>query len=353
MQYNPENSFINSEDGNNNSLSKEYFSISNYFSSASDQSHIVGDIHHFNNLTDNFFHSKHYRNNEEISLIDKNNEYYTNKERLETFNRDNKNSEDCIKVHKSKECKDNETSNENYKRIIFNPNYSFSEKQQMHIKKEKNNNVSVLPQLENTKSKNKHTKFSDDNLRRKCKVIVLSSVRDFINGKLTSIYKSKEKQIMTLNKSQTINSKINDNKDFMKKSLGEIFSDSISTKYTSFLRNKNEKLITELLNEKDEAKRIYFQKLFALSFLECIDHFSNKKPNELLKGMKQFEQFKNQPLKLKKNFIDSSNEDYMSSLEYYLMNYENILNRKNSRRKRHEKKEVNTDDFLSFSKANL
>ena len=141
--------------------------------------------------------------------------------------------------------------------------------------KEKNNN-SLKASTYGDNSRNKHTKFSDDNIRRKCKVLVLSYVKEFINGKLASIYKSNPKKefnkpkLLVLNKNQVANSKIKDNKDFMKKSLAEIFSDSISTKYNNSPENSNEILIHGLMNEQYKSKRIFFQKLFNLTFLECV-----------------------------------------------------------------------------------
>ena len=44
---------------------------------------------------------------------------------------------------------------------------------------------------------------------------------------------------MNLNKKQVSNAKITDNKIFMKKTLAEIFSDSISSRYTNLPKNKN------------------------------------------------------------------------------------------------------------------
>ena len=136
---------------------------------------------------------------------------------------------------------------------------------------------------------------------------------------------------MCLNKKQVSNAKITDNKVFMKKTLAEIFSDSISTRYTNLPKNKNEVLIQELINEKDEAKRKYFQKLFNLNFLECVDHFSNKRPVDILKGLITFEQMKNNPVEIKKKHITIANDNYLENLDYYFMNYENILSGKFSR----------------------
>ena len=54
----------------------------------------------------------------------------------------------------------------------------------------------------------KHDKFTDDNLRKKCKHLVLDSVMEFINKKIYSLYNGNignniyRKEILTLNKSQ-------------------------------------------------------------------------------------------------------------------------------------------------------
>ena len=204
-------------------------------------------------------------------------------------------------------------------------------------KKDNKGNSSGGSESEKDKNRIKHSKFSDDNLRIKCKYIVLSYLKDFINEKIASIYKFnlgegiKVKKLMNLNKRQIANTKIKDNKAFMKKTLAEIFSDSISTRYTNLPKNKNEILIQELINEKDEAKRIYFQKLFNLNFLECVDHFSNKRPVDILKGLITFEQMKNNPVEIKKKHITIANDNYLENLDYYFMNYENILSGKFSR----------------------
>jgi len=203
--------------------------------------------------------------------------------------------------------------------------------------KEKNNNY-LKASLYGDNSRNKHTRFSDDNVRRKCKVLVLNYLKDFINEKLASIYRSnqnkeiKKPKLLILNKNQVANSKIKDNKDLLKKSLAEIFSDSISTKYNNSPENSNEILIHGLMNEQDEAKRIFFQRLFNLNFLECVDHFVNKNPNEILKGLITFDQMKNNPLELKKKKIVKGDDNYLDILEYYLNNYEKILDGKKPRK---------------------
>ena len=62
-------------------------------------------------------------------------------------------------------------------------------------------------------------------------------------------------------------------RNFLTKSLKEIFSAKISSKYTSFLPNHNEIIIKRALNDKDENKREIFNKLFNLTFIDCLKKF--------------------------------------------------------------------------------
>ena len=195
-----------------------------------------------------------------------------------------------------------------------------------------NNNNNVLNTV-----KKVHTKFADDNMRKKCIFIILFYLEDFINEKLNEIYnknKKKKKLLLSINKSKVSNIKIDVNKKYIKKSLTEIFSESISTKYTNFPSNKNKIFIDELLNEKDNNKKIYFKKLFNLTFLDCLDYFMNKNYLEELQGLKLYNDIKNNSEELKKININIDDKYYLETLEYYLSNYESILSHKKSIKKK-------------------
>ena len=90
----------------------------------------------------------------------------------------------------------------------------------------------------------------------------------------------------------------------MKKSLAKIFSEPISSRYTNYPKNKNEKLIEELVSQKDEEKREYFQVLFNLNFIDCVDHFIDDEKNEILDGLTLFEEMKINNNELKDKNID-------------------------------------------------
>ena len=65
------------------------------------------------------------------------------------------------------------------------------------------------------------------------------------------------------------------------------------------------------MNENDENKRIYFQKLF----------------NTLLQGFKCSKDLKNEII----NKYKEEGDEYYRILEYYLINYEEIINNKRKR----------------------
>ena len=117
-----------------------------------------------------------------------------------------------------------------------------------------------------------HNKFSDSNMRRKCKHLVLKNTLDFINKKIRSIYNGNigngllKKELQTINQFQKHNANLNFNKEFLNKTLGQIFSDNLSTRFTNIPLNHNKMIINSLINEKDENKRIYFNKLFNVNF---------------------------------------------------------------------------------------
>ena len=130
-----------------------------------------------------------------------------------------------------------------------------------------------------------HNKFSDDNLRRKIKHIVLENTRKFINHKIEEMYEKKGKgilmkQLLIINQSQIFNATIGFNKSFLYKPLGEIFSDKISSRYTSYLPIHNSRLINELINDKmgieHQECTIHFKKALNTKIRKELNKIKNK-----------------------------------------------------------------------------
>ena len=173
-----------------------------------------------------------------------------------------------------------------------------------------------------------HNKFSDDNLRRKVKHLVLKNVFDFINEKIRSMYRVINKgiftkQLLTINQKQISDATILFNKKFLEKPLKDIFSVEISKRYTNYLESHNKNLINFLMNEEeDENKRVYFNNLFNLKFIECLEHFRGTADYIHLEGMKTFDEIKD-------DFAKDKN--YLDVLTKYVEEYENITRNKKER----------------------
>ena len=203
-------------------------------------------------------------------------------------------------------------------------------------KENKKKTIRKKPGRKTKRSRNEvHNKFASDNIMRKCKHFVLKSLLKFINEKIKFLYNDNIgrgvviKELKTLDQYQIANATIKFNQDFLKKTIEEIFSENISGRYSVLLIDHNKKLIKNLLNENDENKKIYFTKLFSLSFKECLNHFIEKEYVDELQGLTCFSQIKD---KILKDYPEDG-ENYYDNLKYYLENFEERLYSKKARKK--------------------
>ena len=182
-----------------------------------------------------------------------------------------------------------------------------------------------------------HSKFTDSNMRRKCKHLVLKNTLNFINKKIMSIYNGNigngllKKELQTINQFQKHNSNLNYNKEFLSKTLGQIFSENLTSRYTNIPLNHNKMIINSLINEKDENKRNYFNKLFNINFRQCLYHFIGKDYIVELDGLKRLEEIKNEQI------LGKYSEEYFNIISWYLNNFEEIIKSKKPRKYRKSK----------------
>ena len=203
-------------------------------------------------------------------------------------------------------------------------NYSIDKKKKIN----KKGQISLLGRKKRAESQDgEHNKFSDDNLRKKVKHLVLDTAFKFINDKINEIYKGNIghgifiKKLLLINQKQKSESSIQYNKDFLQKTLGEIFSEKISSRYTKHNPYHNYFLIKALTSDKNENNN-YFKKLFNITFIDCLEHFIGIKKVEELEGLDTFEN-------IKTKYEDDA--DYLKSLKFCIMNYEKIINNKRTR----------------------
>lgn len=207
-------------------------------------------------------------------------------------------------------------------------------------KKDNKEKGNIFLNKKTTETKNKkHKKLDDQNMRKECKSILLDCILDFINKKIGELYNitignvKNTKLFQNLNQKQISENKIKFNKDFINRTLKDIFSEKIKSRITTFIPFHNLQLVKQLTNEKDIDKRNYFNKFFNLTFLQCLKHFRGSESYEELKGMK-----------LLKDVIDEhlNDKNYIEVLKYYFSKYEDILKKKKSRNRR--KKSENITD---------
>ena len=182
-------------------------------------------------------------------------------------------------------------------------------------------------------NKNGHTKYSDENSRRKIKRMIINELLDFINLKIVEKYNSNigngmlKKKLMKINQEQIINTNIEYNQNFLNKNLKDIFSQNISGRITNYPKEQNKILINELINENDVDKKIYFQNLFELTFLDCLKYFRNDEENiKELQGMKKFSD-------LEKDIEEKEGIDYAKHIFIYLNMYEKLIYKKKPKKR--------------------
>ena len=179
----------------------------------------------------------------------------------------------------------------------------------------------------NNEENGEHNKYSNDNMQRKIKHLIIKNTQDLINYNISEKDFSSPK-LLTLNQEQIFNSKVEFNKAFLQKTLKDIYSENISNRYHK-PSNYNKTLIDNLINSGKEENKIFFKKLFDVKFIECLEHFRKSKEIDVLKGLTLFDDL----IKYKKdkNFEDKA---YVKSITQLLMNYETIIGQKKERNRK-------------------
>ena len=112
----------------------------------------------------------------------------------------------------------------------------------------------------------------------------------------------------------------------MSKTIREIFSGDISSKYSRHPPSHNKDLIESLCNDKDPVKKEFFNNIFNLSFVDCLSHFRGSKLNENLNGLIKLEEH----LELEKS-VGFLKEDYFTLFRHFVQNFEKIIMEKKPR----------------------
>ena len=174
----------------------------------------------------------------------------------------------------------------------------------------------------NDPSIREHNKYACDNLRRKCKKLIISNALNFINDQIKKVYNNNigkgvyKKELYKIDNYQQYEINIKFDQKLLNKTLGEIFSWKISGKFSNCLPNHNQIIIQILLNEKDEKKKSIFQKLFKVTFLQCIKQFIGVDTFEELEGFTTFYELKE---------ISEEEPEYKEALKFYFLQFEDKI----------------------------
>jgi len=180
----------------------------------------------------------------------------------------------------------------------------------------------------NSKEKGKHDKYCEDNAIKRIKSSLLDILSKFMNNKIKMIYSDNigfgifKKEFLKMNQNQIKDSK--NDKIFLYKKLKELFSEKISTKFTTFPPEHNKNIINTLLNEADGKIRKIFEEMLNLNFIECLEHFRGSKYIGILKGLKSLDDF----------CLNEKDEDYKKIFRYYVFHLEEIIMKKKSKKRK-------------------
>ena len=191
-----------------------------------------------------------------------------------------------------------------------------------------------------------HNKYSFDNLLRKSKGLIIKLLLNFLNSKIACVYRGQIghgkfiKKLFLLKHDQISNANIDFNRAFLEKTLGEIFSADLSSRIVNYKKEHNKILIEYLKNEEDEEKKEFFNNLFSLTFLNCINYFRGTNVNNdkyvYMEGLKKFSD-----LEKDEKFRKKNSKEYIDCLKNFINEYENELRDRNGRRSRRNTIEEN------------
>ena len=186
-----------------------------------------------------------------------------------------------------------------------------------------------------------HDKYTPDNIRKKCKNIIIKSLSTFINDKIKVLYKNDlgygdlEKSLKLLK-----DDKKADNGyfcEFINKKLKDIFSQEISSRFCNYSSDHNKKVIESLVNEGDEEKRNYFNNLFNITFMDCLKYFREEKEIKEIEELKGLERLSS----VKEKLLKENEENYVNYFVYFIENFEKFINSKKKKFKKQLRKNQN------------
>ena len=276
-----------------------------------------------------------------------------NKEKTENNSSSTQKTESSTQLNKDEEIENKKDSNENNKEntdlIILDKqieNINIEESEEIESKINNNNDLINIntPNIPEEKSEDtnlnkkrnrdkniNNKKINFDKILRRIKMSILDAIIRFINHKIEIDYNYDigkgicEKKILQIDKKELTHSKVEENKEFLLKNLKDILATNISKKYTNYKKTHNIELIQKLINKGEDYKKI-----FELTFLNCVEYIRGTKNISILDGLDKIDDI----IKIEEQKMD---KDEIENFVDFIMDYENILDRKEGRNSKKQK----------------
>ena len=276
-----------------------------------------------------------------------------NKEKTENNSSSTQKTESSTQLNKDEEIENKKDINENNKEntdlIILDKqieNINIEESEEIESKINNNNdtiniNTPNIPEeksedtnLNKKRNRDKNInnkKINFDKILRRIKMSILDAIIRFINHKIEIDYNYDigkgicEKKILQIDKKELTHTKVEENKNFLLKNLKDILATNISKKYTNYKKTHNIELIQKLINKGEDYKKI-----FELTFLDCVEYIRGTKNISILDGLDKIDDI----IKIEEQKMD---KDEIENFVDFIMDYENILDRKEGRNSKKQK----------------
>ena len=176
--------------------------------------------------------------------------------------------------------------NQNFTKVETNDTNKFIKK-----KREKEDKEDKEDKKDN--KNNKKVNSSINNLPRTIKTHIFKVILEFYNKKIEIALKGNINFGIDSKKIKNIKENMNEfSLNKLNKTMKDIFSGDLSTKFSSHKPSHNREIINELINEGDKKEE--FDKLFNKTLKECIIHLKGEKKIEGLEGLeKDFNEYIN------------------------------------------------------------
>ena len=240
----------------------------------------------------------------------------------ENYNENNK--ENDQKNDQEKNFKNREQNNSSTKSKTEKSSETKKEKPEKNLLGRKKNGESGL-----------HNKSSFDNITRKIKPILVDTMLDFLNEKISEVNESNSK-LAKLNQKQASDTTVTFNQNLLNKNFKDIFSENITLKCTAIISkfgiDYNKKLIQKIYDaNKKNGSYENTVKIFERKFLEVLEHCRGSKYYDELKGLK--EKFSEKVEKKLKNESEEYKNEFWNVINNFEKEYENRKTRKSKKPK--------------------